>query len=146
MIGLVAAGSANAGSLVTGAAIKDGTVTSADLRNGTVQLRDLAPSVRRTLTPGPAPAKPGVCTVQTFSGQGSAAIGDLSRSCESVIEWTSALGGTSDFFSIRDKSLGGISISSSAASGQSVEPAGLYPDVEVGTQDASIWTVTVRPA
>ena len=102
-------------------------------------------------SPGPAggttdgPAKPGVCTVQTFTGQGSAGIGDLSRSCESVVEWTSTPVGSSDFFSVRDDTLD-LHISSSGTSGQSVEPAGVYSDVQVGTQDGSSWTITVRPA
>jgi hypothetical protein len=57
---LACAGSATAGSLITGRQIKDNSVTGADLRDGTVRTRDLAaPLQPRAGTPGPAgPAGP----------------------------------------------------------------------------------------
>ena len=55
---LACAGSATAGSLITGKQIKDDSVTSADLRDGSVKARDLATTLRpRAGVPGPAGPK-----------------------------------------------------------------------------------------
>ena len=57
-IGLVAAATAGAASLITGQDIVNGTVTGADLKQGTVKLGDLSAKAKASLAGVPGPAGP----------------------------------------------------------------------------------------
>jgi hypothetical protein len=79
---------------------------------------------------------------QTFSGSGSKNIGTVEVEVDSILEWTNTGDPMFRQMLIYDEDFG-ISVTSDAPSGDTVVPAGSYPNVTVAGTDS--WTVTIRP-
>jgi hypothetical protein len=78
----------------------------------------------------------------TFSGSGSKNIGSIKVDQESILEWSNNGDPAFQMMLIYDEDFG-ISVSSEAASGDTVVPAGTYPNVTVAGD--SSWTITIHP-
>jgi hypothetical protein len=78
----------------------------------------------------------------TFSGSGSKNIGTVRVQQESILEWTNNDEPGFRYIVIYDDNFG-ISVDSEAASGDTVVPAGTYPNVYVS--GGTSWTITIRP-
>jgi hypothetical protein len=78
----------------------------------------------------------------TFSGSGSKNIGTVRVQQESILEWTNNDEPGFRYILIYDDNFG-ISVDSQAASGDTVVPAGSYPNVNVS--GGTSWTITIRP-
>ena len=79
---------------------------------------------------------------QTFSGSGSKNIGSIEVETDSILEWTNNDDASFRQMLIYDDDFG-INVTSDAASGDSVVPAGSYPNITVA--GGSSWTITIRP-
>ena len=79
---------------------------------------------------------------KTFSGSGSKNIGSITVDEESVLEWTNTDDPTFRQMLIYDDDFG-ISVTSGAASGDTVVPPGTYPNITVA--GGTSWTLTIHP-
>ena len=79
---------------------------------------------------------------QTFSGSGSKNLGTITVDEESVLEWSNVDDPSFRMMLIYDDEFG-MSVSSEAESGDTVVPAGTYPNVNVA--GGQRWTITIRP-
>jgi hypothetical protein len=78
----------------------------------------------------------------TFSGSGSKNIGSITVDQDSILEWSNNDDPAYRQMLIYDDDFG-ISVTSGAASGDTVVPSGTYPNITVA--GGSSWTITIHP-